>query len=117
RSSPDAEPIEAIFFGGGTPSALTVAQIAHILTAIRDSFEVSADPEITVEWYPKDSDSAKFGALRQIGVERVSFGVQTWNPRTARSLGAHHSAEDADAVLALAKRTGFRGVNIDLMMN
>jgi oxygen-independent coproporphyrinogen-3 oxidase len=115
--TPNSGPVEAIFFGGGTPSALDPSQLARIIGALRDSFEFAPKPEITVEWYPKDADAGLFDAVRELGVNRLSFGVQTWNPRTAEALGAHHSGDDVEAVLTLADEAGFRLVNIDLMMN
>lgn len=112
-----AAPVEAVFFGGGTPSALRLDQIEALLAAMRDAFPMVRRPEITMEWYPKDGDASKLEGARELGVTRVSFGLQSFSDETLAALGAHHDGAQSEAALAAGLRTGFESVNVDLMAN
>ncbi|CAE6851423.1 coproporphyrinogen-III oxidase family protein [Paraburkholderia domus] len=112
---PSSGPVQAVFIGGGTPSALTARQIETVLRHLADAFVLAADAEITMEWYPKDAVTEKLSAARENGVDRLSLGIQSWNPRVLEFLGAHHSPADADAVLAAAAAAGHDNINIDIM--
>ena len=116
-ADPLAAPIEAVFLGGGSPSALSIEQLTRVVRSLRDSFPFVDPTEITLEWYPKDADPEKFAAAAALGVSRVSFGIQTWNPVTAKGMGTWHTADQADLVLATAVAAGFTNFNIDLMLN
>ncbi|MFN8499905.1 MAG: radical SAM family heme chaperone HemW [Anaerolineae bacterium] len=82
--------VETVFFGGGTPTELSVAQLGAVLDRIRDTFDVAPDAEVTVEGYPGLPRSYLAG-LRDIGVNRVSFGVQSFEPRLAAMLDRQHT--------------------------
>jgi oxygen-independent coproporphyrinogen-3 oxidase len=98
--TPSSGPLESVFFGGGTPSLWEPAQLGRVLQAILRSFEaVSPDVEITVECNPSSLDAAKAAALRDVGVNRLSIGVQSLDDQRLRFLGRLHDQRLAiDAV-------------------
>jgi coproporphyrinogen III oxidase-like Fe-S oxidoreductase len=112
---PAAGAVEAVFVGGGTPSALATDQIEVLLRHLVAVFAVPPTAEITMEWYPKDAQPDKMAAARSAGVNRLSVGAQSWDEGLLRSLGAHHTPGDVDAVLAAAEAAALDNVNIDLM--
>jgi oxygen-independent coproporphyrinogen-3 oxidase len=116
-ADPDAAPVEAVFVGGGSPSSLSVDQLTHLLRRILTTFTTVREPEVTVEWYPRDTSAEKLAGARSAGMTRISVGAQSWNERTLRSLGSHHGAEDVDGVLLAAAEAGIGNVNVDLMAN
>ncbi len=107
--------IATIFFGGGTPSLLTPAQIAALLDACREASTLAEDAEITLEANPNKIDAAYLAALRDAGVNRLSIGVQTLAPRGLRTLGRLHSPQQAADALAAARAAGFTNVSLDLI--
>lgn len=112
-----AGPVEAVFVGGGSPSVLSADQLHDLLTGIRGIMPFVDLPEITVEWYPRDATEEKLAAVRAAGCTRISLGVQTWNADVSAAMGGHHTAEQADAALGMARGAGLRNVNVDLMAN
>jgi oxygen-independent coproporphyrinogen III oxidase len=113
-----AEPvaIESIFFGGGTPSLLSAGEVSAILTACRESFEVSADAEITLEANPESVSAVSLDGYRRAGVNRLSFGVQSFRDDELQRLGRLHSADRAAEAVALARAAGFDNLSLDLML-
>ena len=107
---------DTIFFGGGTPSLLDPSDVGAILRACRDCFDVADDAEITLETNPETVDCAKLEGFRAVGVNRLSFGVQSFHDEELRRLGRIHSAARAQAALREARAAGFRNVSLDLMM-
>ncbi len=105
--------VATVFFGGGTPTELSAAQLGAILTAVRQAFSLQPDAEITVEAYPGLS-RAYLADLRASGVTRVSFGVQSFVPRLARLLDRQHSGDDVARTVADAHDLGF-SVALDLV--
>jgi putative oxygen-independent coproporphyrinogen III oxidase len=110
------ERADTVFFGGGTPSLLEPGEIERILSACRGSFEVAPDAEITLETNPETSSTARMAGFREAGVNRVSFGVQSFREAELRRLGRLHSADRARAAVAEARAAGFDNVSLDLMM-
>ncbi|MFN8481880.1 MAG: radical SAM family heme chaperone HemW [Anaerolineae bacterium] len=94
-----------VFFGGGTPTELSVAQLGAILASICHYFDVAEDAEITVEGYP-GLPADDLAGLRLIGVNRVSFGVQSFEPRLAALLDRHHTLETVRQTVASAQALG-----------
>ena len=84
--------IETIYFGGGTPSLLTPAELAAILVACRASFAVAADAEITLEANPESVSAASLAGYRAAGANRLSFGAQSFRADELARLGRLHSA-------------------------
>ena len=106
---------ETIFIGGGTPTALTTAQLGHLLGGFRDRLDLSAMREWTVEANPGSVSLRKAELLRSLGVNRISLGVQSWDDELLKLLGREHNAAQAEASFHLLRNTGFTNVNIDLM--
>ena len=107
---------DTIFFGGGTPSLLEAEDVGAIIQSIRDRFELSARSEITLETNPETVDQAKLESFRAAGVNRVSFGVQSFQDAELRRLGRIHTADRARAAVRYARAAGFDNVSLDLMM-
>jgi len=107
---------DTIYFGGGTPSLLDPADVASIIRIIRDRFAVDSDSEITLETNPETVDRARLERFREAGVNRLSFGVQSFQDEELKRLGRIHSAERARRAVADARAAGFANVSLDLMM-
>ena len=114
-----AEPetaVDTIYFGGGTPSLLSGAEVARILEACCRSFDVSPENEITLEANPESATHEALEHYRSAGVNRLSFGVQSFRDEELRRLGRLHTAQTASDALARARAVGFDNVSLDLMM-
>jgi oxygen-independent coproporphyrinogen III oxidase len=107
---------DTIYFGGGTPSLLDATDVARIVNACREAFDISPDAEVTLEANPETVDQAKLEAFRTAGVNRLSFGVQSLREPELRRLSRLHSADRARRALAEARAAGFDNVSLDLMM-
>ena len=110
------EAVDTIFFGGGTPSLLEPKEIAHLIEACRGAFGVSGDAEITLETNPETSTRERMDGFRAAGVNRISFGVQSFRETELKRLGRIHSAERARAAVDEARAAGFDNLSLDLMM-
>lgn len=106
---------ETIFIGGGTPTALTTAQLEFLLGGFRERLDLSALREWTVEANPGSVSLRKGAALRNAGVNRISLGVQSWDDELLKLLGREHNAAQAEASFHLLREAGFTNLNIDLM--
>ncbi|MEN3338661.1 MAG: hypothetical protein V7647_2337 [Acidobacteriota bacterium] len=107
---------DTIFFGGGTPSLLDPAEIARLLRACRDTFDVTADAEVTLETNPETSTPSRMAGFREAGINRVSFGVQSFRDSELQRLGRMHSVDRAREAVAEARAAGFDNLSLDLMM-
>lgn len=107
--------VHTIFFGGGTPSLLTLDQVAALLGALRESFALTPECEITLEANPGTVSRAYLEGLRALGVSRLSLGVQSSHPHELRLLDRHHLFGDAVQALSWARAAGFDNVNLDLI--
>ncbi len=107
---------DTIFFGGGTPSLLEPGEVAAIVAACRSSFDLANDAEITLEANPESSTADALDGYRAAGVNRLSFGVQSFHDDELKRLGRLHSAETARAAVKLARAAGFDNLSLDLMM-
>ena len=107
--------VDTIFFGGGTPSMFAPETIALLLHTVRDLFPVSPDGEITLEANPGTVDRARLTGYREAGINRVSFGVQSFNDRHLQTLGRIHDARAAARAVDDARAAGFDAINTDLM--
>jgi oxygen-independent coproporphyrinogen-3 oxidase len=110
------EAADTIYFGGGTPSLLEPDEIARVIHACEDAFDVAADREVTLEANPESVSAARLAAYRDAGVNRVSFGVQSFRDEELRRLSRLHGADRARAALGEARAAGFDNVSLDLMM-
>src|SRR5262249_8826696 len=107
---------DTIYFGGGTPSLLEPGEIARIIAACRSSFDIAGDPEITLEANPQTVTEPRLAAFRDAGVNRVSFGVQSFRDQELRRLSRLHGADRARAAVTEARAAGVDNVSLDLMM-
>ena len=107
---------DTLYFGGGTPSLLTPAEIMSIVDESRASLGLTADAEVTLEANPETVTAAALEQFRVAGVNRLSFGVQSFRDEELKRLGRQHSAERAVRAVELARAVGFDNVSIDLMM-
>ena len=112
RESP---PLETIFFGGGTPSLLSVEQLDTILTCCREHFPLAAGAEISLEANPATLDPAKLQGYRAAGINRLSLGIQSFDDGMLRLLGRLHSAADAHRAFAAARAANFDSISVDLI--
>ena len=108
-------PVGTVFFGGGTPTLLPPSDLGAILGAIRDEFGLDPDAEVTTEANPDSVDLASLTALREEGVNRVSFGMQSAVPHVLATLDRTHDPNRVADVVAWARDAGFDGVSLDLI--
>ena len=108
-------PVQSIFFGGGTPSTFAPASIGRLLKQIAATFPIQLDCEITLEANPGTVDEANFYGYHDAGVNRISIGVQSFQPCWLNFLGRAHSADEARQALQTVRRAGFRNFNLDLI--
>jgi oxygen-independent coproporphyrinogen III oxidase len=113
---PSALSPDTLYFGGGTPSLLTPGEITSIIDASRRSMGLTADAEITLEANPESVTALTLEQFRQAGVNRLSFGIQSFRDEELKRLGRLHSARRAAETVELARAAGFDNVSIDLMM-
>ncbi|HNN09317.1 MAG TPA: radical SAM family heme chaperone HemW [Azospira sp.] len=106
--------VTTIFIGGGTPSLLSGEAVEALLTAIRTRVTLLPDAEITLEANPGTAEAGRFAAYRAAGVNRLSLGIQSFNPQHLRALGRIHDADEARRAIELAARH-FERFNLDLM--
>ena len=107
---------DTIFFGGGTPSLLEPAELARIVQACRDSFDLAPDAEITIEANPESATAEKLEGFRGAGANRLSFGVQSFRDEELARLGRLHSSQTARQAVQSARAAGFDNLSLDLMM-
>jgi len=107
---------DTIYFGGGTPSLLDPSEVGRIIAACRESFDVTTDAEVTLEANPESVDVARLEAFRDAGVNRLSFGVQSFRDDELRRLSRLHDAARAREAVVEARRAGFDNISLDLMM-
>lgn len=115
RASPPDLTVGTVYFGGGTPSLLSSARLAAILEAIHESFKLAPDPEITIECNPGTVSGRDFEAMRTLGVNRISLGVQSANGEELRSLERQHNWLDVLEAFSSARKAGFDNINLDLI--
>ncbi len=116
RAQVPGRKVDTIFLGGGTPSLMNPEQVGSVLELLRDSFEVEAGCEISMEANPSDLDRERLAAYRRAGVTRLSLGVQSLQSRELRLLGRRHGAEHAVQCVDWARRAGFEHLSVDLML-
>jgi oxygen-independent coproporphyrinogen-3 oxidase len=109
------EPVETIYFGGGTPSQLTAGDFARVFSAIERTFGTITAGEITLEANPDDLTEEYLQSLSPLPFNRISMGVQTFRDDTLRLLNRRHNAQQAVDAVARCRRAGFRNISIDLI--
>jgi oxygen-independent coproporphyrinogen III oxidase len=107
---------DTIFFGGGTPSLLEPSDVARLIDACRERFDLAPEAEITLETNPETSSRTRMEGFRAAGVNRISFGVQSFREPDLLRLGRLHTADRARRAVAEARAAGFVNISLDLMM-
>lgn len=107
---------DTIYFGGGTPSLLEPDEIGRLIAACRGAFTLAPEPEITLEANPETVTLASLRSFRAAGVNRLSFGVQSFRDEELLRLGRLHDANRARLAFADARAAGFDNISLDLMM-
>ncbi len=115
REAGDGQPADTIFFGGGTPSLLEPAEVRGLIAAVGDAYRLEADAEITLETNPETVTPERLAAFRDTGVNRISFGVQSFDDAELQRLGRLHSAARAKEAVRSARDAGFANLSFDLM--
>ncbi|MET0502344.1 MAG: radical SAM family heme chaperone HemW [Candidatus Binatia bacterium] len=110
-----SRPVQTIFFGGGTPSTFDPKSIGKLLARVAATYPIDTDCEISLEANPGTVDSAKFSGYRDAGVNRISIGVQSFQPKLLKFLGRIHSADESAKALNVVKQAGFQNFNLDLI--
>jgi oxygen-independent coproporphyrinogen-3 oxidase len=106
---------ETIFFGGGTPTALTTAQLESLLRGFHEQLDLSGLVEWTMEANPGSVAARKAEVLKRFGVNRISLGVQSWDDALLKVLGRGHNANQAEESFRILRAAGFSNINVDLM--
>jgi oxygen-independent coproporphyrinogen-3 oxidase len=107
--------VPSIFFGGGTPSLMEPFDIGRVITQIRQEFDLNSDAEVTMECNPDTVSKENLAAFRQVGVNRVSFGMQSAVPHVLATLDRTHNPENLLQVTTWAKEVGFSEISVDLI--
>ena len=107
--------VDTVYFGGGTPTLLSIEQLSKIIFALRDNFCISDNAEITTECNPATADGEYFKELKALGFNRISLGVQSANDRELELLGRVHTFSDAKKAFYDARRAGFDNISVDIM--
>jgi oxygen-independent coproporphyrinogen-3 oxidase len=110
-----SEEIDTIYLGGGTPSVLLIDELKDLLTTINQNYTVSGDAEITMEANPDDLSQAILSAIREIGFNRLSMGVQSFAESDLKLMNRRHGVMQAVQSVKWAKRAGFSNISIDLI--
>ncbi len=111
----DRPPVHTVFFGGGTPSLISPAALAQIVQSVRDHFDLLPGAEISLEANPGTVDDAYLEALRALGVNRLSFGMQSANRAELALLEREHNFQAVADAVAMARAAGFDNVSLDLI--
>lgn len=109
------EEVETVFLGGGTPTALTAAQLDRLLTIVGQYIDTGKLLEFSSEANPDDLSEDQLAVLKEKGVNRLSIGVQSFNERLLKQIGRTHSVEDVESVVTTARNIGFENISLDLM--
>lgn len=105
-----------IYFGGGTPTALNIAQLESLLRGFHERLDLSQLLEWTIEANPGSVSARKADLLQNLGITRISLGIQSWDNGLLKLLGRDHDARQAEESLRILRAAGFTNVNIDLML-
>ncbi len=108
-------PVHTIYFGGGTPSLLSLPEFTQIVTALQNAFRWATDLEMTVEANPGTLNRVYLHGLRSLGIDRLSLGVQSANPEELRLLERQHDYQDVIQSVTWARQAGFKNLNLDLI--
>ncbi|KGF73440.1 coproporphyrinogen III oxidase [Neosynechococcus sphagnicola sy1] len=115
QTVPSGQALETIFFGGGTPSLLAVAQLEQLLRVLEQTIGIAANAEISMEMDPGTFDWGQLAGYQQAGVNRVSLGVQAFQPHLLQGMGRTHTVDDIDQAITLIRGLGIPNFSLDLI--
>lgn len=115
RSAGQSLPVHTIFFGGGTPSLLPIHALQQILSTLHDCFDIQPNPEITLEANPGTVSLTYLRELHELGVNRLSLGMQSAHEIELKLLERQHSLKDIEQAVNWARQAGFKNLNLDLI--
>ncbi|MDH3452100.1 MAG: radical SAM family heme chaperone HemW [Gammaproteobacteria bacterium] len=107
--------LRSVFIGGGTPSLFDASALGELLGGLRARLNLRPDVEITLEANPGSSEQQRFAAYREVGINRLSLGVQSFDDAALQALGRVHDAQQAHRAVEMARAAGFENLNLDLM--
>jgi len=107
--------LDSIYLGGGTPSLWDAREVGRVLDGIASALPLATDAEISLEANPEVADAARLAGYRAAGVNRLSLGIQSFEPAVLATLGRSHSPEDAEGAFRSAREAGFGNVSVDLI--
>lgn len=108
-------PLSTLYFGGGTPALLGIERLKRLMDAVQASFTLAEQAEITVELNPESTDASLLKGLKEMGVNRISLGVQSLQEQELKILGRLHTAAQAEDALNAVFEAGFTNVSVDVM--
>jgi len=111
------EKIDTVFIGGGTPSLLDIGDLGKMIKCINNTFKLNENTEFTIESNPKTLTYEKLSEIKNLGVKRLSIGVQSFDNEELKKIGRIHNSEDAIDAVLMAKEAEFSNINIDLMFS
>lgn len=117
RKSELEKPFETVYFGGGTPTLLSPTLLEKLMRGLAETFDLSNVREYTLEANPATYDLAKAKLIRELGANRISLGVQSFQEDTLKTLGRDHSSEDAITAFETLREAGFENLSVDLMFS
>ena len=106
---------DTVYIGGGTPSLLSPKQLKDIVTGVQKNFDLMADTEITAETNPADLDRSSFESMREMGINRINIGIQSFDDKVLDFLSRRHSAKQAISAIETSRRAGFENIGLDLI--
>jgi oxygen-independent coproporphyrinogen-3 oxidase len=109
------DPFDTVYLGGGTPSLLSSEQLEDILTNVRKNFDLRSNTEITLEANPADLNRPLIQSMREIGINRINIGVQSFNQKSLGFLGRRHSVRQAISAIEDSRKAGFQNMGLDLI--
>ena len=106
---------DTVYIGGGTPSLLSPQQLESILVRIRENFHLISNSEITVETNPADLNRSYLESIREVGINRINIGVQSFDQDVLAFLGRRHSVKQAISAIGASRKAGFQNIGLDLI--
>lgn len=111
----ESKRVSSIYWGGGTPSLLSSAEIARVMALLRNRFVIDSNAEITMECNPGDYDEVKMRQIIALGINRFSIGVQSFDAEVLKFLGRRHTAQEAEAMVRSLQYLGIDNISLDLI--
>ncbi len=106
---------DTLYIGGGTPSLLSPQQLGDILTGVQKNFDIISDPEISIETNPADLDRSLLESMREMGINRINIGIQSFDGKVLDFLSRRHSATQAISAIEASRKAGFQNIGLDLI--